>query len=180
MALPSNEFKQAFGSHIYEYAALEFGIKGTLGYILKIDTLEAFIIGEPYSSMALRNVAKSITKESSLSDQQKEKFVHILGEFGGQSRLRNYIAHSRWRKGDREGSLKPVGFDIRSGKAKMIGHDKDEKDYTAAEIKQEADKLKKLAAALVYFHMDCGFTSIGDLAQEAGFIIDENNPDKSD
>ena len=160
MSIPPKRFFEAFGEIGYHYASLEFGIKATLGGMLNIHTFDALIITEPHTSFALRNVAKSIAKACLvITDADKEKFVHIIGEFGKFGPLRNTVAHCRWRKGDRRHSLRPIGLDIRSGTAKLLGYDPSEKDWTSAELRAEAVSLIKLNAKLVMFQRSSGLAA---------------------
>ncbi|MFN3726646.1 MAG: hypothetical protein ACK4SZ_10110 [Allosphingosinicella sp.] len=151
----------AFGQIVHFYASVEFGIKACLAGILEVPLIESLIMCEPYSAAQLKNVAKSITKESRLSDKDKETFCHIVGEWSGFSSLRNQIAHNRWSRGSRPGSIIPVGIDIRSGRAIWIVKE-DSRDWLAPELSEEADKIGKVNARLQRFHNETGIAEIID------------------
>lgn len=53
---------EAWGRIIYFYAALETLLKIAIAALANISYLDAIILTEPYSAMALRNVAISLTK----------------------------------------------------------------------------------------------------------------------
>lgn len=159
MKILTTEHYTAFGLVTHCYASVEFGIKATLGGILELPFIEALIIAEPYSAAQLKNVAKSLAKESLLSKAHQERFVQIVGDWSGFSSLRNQIAHCRWQKSERPGAIRAVGVDIRSGTAKWIVTE-ETRDWTAKELMEEALKLTSVNERLQKLHEEAGIQEI--------------------
>ena len=155
----------AFGTITHSYATVEYGIKATLGGILEIPLVEALIVAEPYSAHQLKNVAKSLVKESMLEKSHQDRFIEIVGNWSGYSSIRNQIAHCRWTTGDRPGSVRAVGIDIRSGTAKWIVRE-DTRDWTAKELGQQSLELADINAALKKLHADAGIQEIMERKDE--------------
>lgn len=156
MAVPTKAQFEAFGTIVHFYACAESGIKITLTGMLDIDLVELLILTEPASSFDLRNVAKSIAKQRCTKPKELERFIQIVGDLGAFGPLRNAIGHSRWTKGKRRGSIKPLGIDIRSGSVRLVGKEPDERDWTAKELKAEGQKLRAINQRLVQFMRDNG------------------------
>ncbi|WP_069055334.1 hypothetical protein [Bosea sp. RAC05] len=152
----TEEHIAAFGSIIHYYAYAESGIKITLAGLLDMDLREMLILSEPYSSMNLRTVAKSIVKERLGPGKEADQFIQLIGELGTFGPLRNAIAHQRWTKGARPGSIRPFHLDIRSGSALLKGQSDTEKDWTAAELAAEGDRARKLNASIVRYMQSSG------------------------
>jgi hypothetical protein len=159
MSILSTAHYTAFGLITHCYASVEFGIKAGLGGVLEIPLLEAMIVTEPYSAATLKNVAKSLIKDSALTESHRERFIYIIGDWSAFSPLRNQIAHCRWERGDREGAVRAVGLDIRSGTAKWIVSE-GTRDWTAKELHHEALKLSDINARLQQLHADAGLHEI--------------------
>lgn len=155
--LLSDKHFEAFGRIVSAYASCETGIKLSLAGILNALPHEIMILSEPYSSLGLRNVSKSIAKLRLPQDHQ-EQFMQLIGEFGGYAQLRNHIAHNRWTRGTRIGSIRPVQMDIRSGKAKPKGYDPEEPDFTLEEIGLRANQLFELNSKIVEFMIGAGLS----------------------
>lgn len=143
-----------FGGIIHYYASAEAGIKIGLATVLGVELIDVMILCEPYSSLDLRNVAKSISKAHEPITPEVERFLQLIGDFGAFGPMRNLIAHSRWKAGQREGSIKPTRLDIRDGKARAYGMLEDERDWTAPELFEEADKLVDLNRRIGQFLTD--------------------------
>jgi hypothetical protein len=143
MATPSDAHLLAFGRIIHNFASVETGIKLILSGILDAHIDAAFIAFQPYSATDLRNVAKSVAKER-LKPELAEQFCCIVGDWFASNGLRNVIAHSRWTDGARPDGIKPRRLSIREGRADWIGEDLQERDYTAADLEREAEKLNAI------------------------------------
>lgn len=165
MAIPSEEFFTAFGAITFHYANVEYGIKATLSDMLDIHIFDIMVMAEPYNALSLRNVATSLTKESTLTAEEKAAFLSIVEEFGKLAPIRNTVGHSRWKEGRRPRSIKPVGISIRSGTAKLIGSNDDERDYTSAELMAEADRLRDLNRVLAFWHSSAGMQGLREKRQ---------------
>jgi hypothetical protein len=161
--LPSNpsDWKGAIGVFVMHYAAIETEFKLILSAIMDLSIYEFSILSEPYTTQDVRNVMRSMVKHKLPPDQpEREKLIQFVGAFNTFSRLRNQIAHSKWTLGERSGSIKPLGVDIRNGKAKFIGNDPGEKDYTASELVDQCARIGKLYDDLVEFKMKSGYNDI--------------------
>jgi hypothetical protein len=145
-----------FGAIIHYYATAESGIKMGLACVLGIELIDLMILSEPYTSLNLRNVSKSIAKVREPITPEAERFLQIVGDFGAFGTLRNLIAHSRWREGHRAGSIRPSRLDIREGKARVYGLGEEEEDWTVADLWAEADKLVDLNRRIQAFLVDVG------------------------
>ncbi len=74
-----------------------------------------------------------------------------MGDWSGSNTLRNTIAHSRWTDGDRPGSIKPRGLDIRQGHARFVGESEQERSYTAGELNTALAQLASVNERLKRF-----------------------------
>ena len=177
--LLSDQHFEAFGRIVSAYASCETGIKLSLAGILNALPHEIMILSEPYSSLSLRNVSKSIAKLR-LPKKHQEQFMHLIGEFGGHAQLRNHIAHNRWTRGTRPNSIRPVQMDIRSGKAKPKGYDPEERDFTLEEIGLRANQLFELNSKIVQFMIGTGLSEILENRLEAERLAIQPNNDGGD
>jgi hypothetical protein len=159
MCIPSDAQLRAFGAVIYEYAAVESGLKMCLSGILDIPLDLVLILTEPYSADQLRRVIKSVVKDYRLADSGLDKLVQIVGDIKPFGPLRNLIAHSRWTDGTRPGSIKPRGLPIRRERAVFYGDGPDERDWTAKELESAADKLRAINLRIVHFSEEMGLTA---------------------
>jgi hypothetical protein len=64
--------------------------------------------------------------------------------------LRNDIAHNVWRKGRRAGAIKPMSMSAR-GALKLLGSEHNEREWTAPQLKAEAQKIHELGVDLAKF-----------------------------
>lgn len=159
MATPSDAHLRAFGSIVYQYATVETGLKICLSGILDTSLHIALILTEPYGSLDLRRVIKSVAKEHDWPDGGLDRLVQIVGDLKPHTALRNNIAHSRWTDGGRPGAIKPRGIDIRQERAVFIGNDPDERDWTAEEMMASAEALAALNRRILQFMDDMGLTA---------------------
>jgi hypothetical protein len=159
--LTSHHF-EVFGRVINAYATVETGIQIALSGILRVHLSEAMVITSPYSAAQLKNVAKSIAKIK-LRPELAEQFVSLVGRWSAHSRLRNDIAHNRWTKGGKPGSIKPVYINIRDDKARFGGYDEEERDWTTDEIGKAFNQLASINEEIKTFLVDSGLDDIIDL-----------------
>ena len=159
MHVPTGKQLDAFGRIINYYADAETGIKIALAGMLEIDMFELLVLTEPYSSLDLRNVAKSIAKHRFDAGRERDQFCQLVGDLGAFGPLRNNIAHSRWTKGERRGSIKPHRVDIRSGVVKFHGAEEGERDWTTKELQAEVLKLLLLNRRIVQFMQVTGIAA---------------------
>lgn len=166
MAIPSEAHMAAFGRVIHHFAFVETGIKIAISGILECDLGAVLIFSEPYSSLDLKNVAKSLAKER-LKPEHCEKFVQIVGDWSKFASLRNVIAHSRWTDGDRPGTIKPRSVKIRQGRADWIGDDPSETSYSAADLEDVVTDLRKVDQRLRDFLTSSGLQAIIEAKTDA-------------
>ena len=73
--------------------------------------------------------------------------------------LRNDIAHNVWRKGQRAGAIKPMSMSAR-GALKLRGSEHNEREWTASQLKAEAQKIHELGVDLAKFMRRYGLVSL--------------------
>lgn len=116
----------AFGGITYNYARIEGILEIIISDMLNIDVGTTVIITEPYSSLDLRNVIKSLNRVCVLPNKLNEELAQIVGDLQSFSGLRNNIAHSTWTDGDRPDSIKPshrapTSYDDKDTYQRLIG-----------------------------------------------------------
>lgn len=183
--LISHDHLYLFGGITHLYAMAELNLKFVLAGILKVDLSTIMILTEPYSSHQLRNVLSSLIKNpgvipKTLGPKNYERLVGLIGQFKSFGALRNNIAHNHWTAGKRPGSIKPMRLDIQSGKAKHIGVDDTEKDYTVSDLRKEAESLEKLQRGVYDFFDDTGLREIIEEKMEESKIVIESSAGNSD
>ncbi|WP_340110196.1 hypothetical protein [Pikeienuella sp. HZG-20] len=147
---------EAWGRIIYFYAALETRLKIAIAALADITILDAVILTEPYSAMALRNVATSLTKKRNLPAADAERLLNIIDEHQNYSKLRNAIAHDWWTTGDRPASLRPAHLTIHGGKARGTGYGEGEPDFILEDFGRAADELLSAGERLRAFVIERG------------------------
>lgn len=160
MAIPSDAHFKAFGALIHNYASVETGLKIVLSGILNAPLRLVLIMTEPYSALNLRQVLKAVAKEHEWPDKHLETLMQIVGDVKPISPLRNQIAHCRWTEGARPDAVKPRRVDIREERARYYGDDEDERDWTAAELDEQAEKLIAINLRLIQFLSDTGLQTV--------------------
>jgi hypothetical protein len=160
MATLSDEHFRAFGRITHYYASIEAGLKITIGGLTGARMADTLIMAEPYTSLQLKNVVKSLNREIPLPRDGNSVLSQIVGDFTSLSTIRNAIAHFRWAQGVRPHSIKPIHLDIRSGKAVFRGNNPEERDWTPEELLAEAEKLEALDNKLRQFVKDYGLFDI--------------------
>jgi len=121
MAELSDDFARAFGHLVYQAANVETGLKVCLAAMLNIRPVHVLALAEPYTGPQLRQVVKSLAKSSPWPDGALDRLVELIGRSKANKNLRNHVAHSRWTKGTREGSIKPMGMKINNEKIEPSG-----------------------------------------------------------
>lgn len=158
MSPVTDEFLLAFGDLIHQAANVEVGLKVSLAGMLDIRPTLILLLAEPYSGAKLREIVKTIAGEQSWPDGALDRLAEIVGRSRQHTTLRNHVAHSRWHKGVREGSIKPIGLKLKNDRAAYFGHLDDERDWTAEEIRACASQLRKLCAEILDFNDEFGLT----------------------
>ena len=149
-----------FGAITHYYAKAEVGLKIVMAGLMGADLVTVMALTEPYSSLDLRNVLKSLNKAGAfpheLSPEERNRLTHLIGTLQSFGKLRNNIAHNIWRDGDKPDSIKPVYIDIRSGKVKEVGADPEEKSYTRDDLLNETMRIEQLVSDITQFLEDTG------------------------
>jgi hypothetical protein len=109
---------------------------------------------------AKRDAFKNLLVHSGQPDAQIERLRGYLGELQKHNDLRNNIAHAIWRDGARPGAIKPMRAITRGGKGEFIGHDNDERDYTALELADIADQLARNYNKFLDYLVEIGLAEI--------------------
>jgi hypothetical protein len=148
-----------FGAITTGFAKAESTLKLALAAILDTDPATAHIISEPYGSIDLQNVLRSLAKIH-LEPEDAEKIVSLTGVLKTHRTLRNHIAHNQWTCGTRKGALRPVRIDIRQGHAAPAGFEDDTKDYTLPEIYAAAEELSDYSEKVLGAFHELGFMEI--------------------
>mgnify|MGYP003657661768 CR=1 FL=1 len=166
LLLNRNHF-EVFGRVVHVYAVVETAVQIALSGILRLPLHQTMILSAPYSSLQLKNVAKSSAKEC-LTPEHSQTFCNLVGQWSAHSQLRNSIAHNRWTRGSRENSIRPVFINVRAGKAKFGGYEDHERDWTIEEMAQSFEELAKLNERIKKFLRDSG------LEQTIASMLDDN------
>jgi len=154
----SDDFARAFGHLVYQAANVETGLKVCLAAMVDIRPVHVLALAEPYTGPQLRQVVKSLAKSSPWPDGALDRLVELIGRSKSHKSLRNYVAHSRWTDGVRDGAIKPIGMKINNEKIETFGHKDDEKDWLPNEIMKAAEDLRKFCGDLIAFNDEFGLT----------------------
>lgn len=153
--LLSDEHLRCFGSIVNLYASAEDFLKLCISEMTGAEITDVLILTAPYSALHLKNVIKSLVKERDLDDGLMAAFEHIIDEFSESSKIRNYIAHSRWTQGNHKAKIRPTGVDIRQGRLIMLDRVKTP-EYSLKDLQNREGKLQDLCAAIVFWMFESG------------------------
>jgi hypothetical protein len=152
----TQEHFYVFGYIVSNYAKVEQGFKFIVAKIIGVPRHVAVLLCEPYSTLSLRNVVSTIHTAYAVPDDLRERLATHVKEFESFGPLRNAISHNIWREGTRQGSIKPMRLNIRSGSPKYVGADDAERDWTLDELADEAERLNALHNAQMKLLKDFG------------------------
>lgn len=159
--LLSDDHFNLFGRITYLYADLEVGLKFLCSAMLRIDSGIFMMLSEPYNTRDTRNIVTSIANAATFeNEEEKALIVQFAGDLKGASKLRNYIAHCKWTKGNRENSIRPFILDIRSGKIVTKGINPEDEDFTLDDLIKAHDNLAGSCKRLRKFITDYGYEAI--------------------
>lgn len=155
----------AFGGIVYVFAKIEFALQAMIGALagtsLQVAVFMTGELGYRAKHNCLSNLA-SIARPGIV-----EELDVLLERVQRYSALRNHVAHSLWKPGLRPTSIKPIGVNPRSGKARILGVMDDEKEWTLEEIWNEGHQLEVLHKELFDFFERTGLkASIDRLLQD--------------
>ena len=151
----SDEHLRCFGSIVNLYANAESFLKLCISKMTGADITDVLILTAPYTSMHLRNVARSLAKERDLSNDLVALFEHMIDEFAASSTIRNYIAHSRWTQGKHKAKIRPTGVDIRQGKLVLLDRVKTP-EYSLKDLQNQEKKLQDLCSLIIAWMLESG------------------------
>jgi len=173
----------ALGGFMTRYAAAEMEIKLILSAILDLSIYEFAVVAEPYSGATLRNVAKSIVKlKLAPDDPMRDKLLQAIGTLYSYSTLRNQIAHAKWAPGRRPDSIQPLYVQTRSGRARFVGSNDEDDDYTTEELVNLANEVKAINNRLYDLKLEGGYNAIieRNMSRKRYSIEDEGGNSSSD
>jgi hypothetical protein len=136
-----NPHYSAFGAIIHECARYEYLMVGITAKILGLKVIQASVMMADLPYRGKLATFKATIKLHDLKPEQREKIIWFLGNMSKHNQLRNHIAHSTWKRGDRPDSIKPLGCDVRSGEAVFLGIGENETDYTLQDLEGVAMDL---------------------------------------
>jgi hypothetical protein len=142
--LLQDEHFRAFGAIMHTFARHESLMVGVISVLMNADIPFVSMITAELPYRGKVDTLKAMMKVKLLPAAQIEKINGYLGELKKWNALRNAIAHSTWKEGDRPGSVKPFGLSVRGGDATFTGLEEEERDYTAEELINIANQLINL------------------------------------
>ena len=133
----------AFGAIIHLFARHEFLMIGIVSALTGATIFHTAMLMAELPYRGKRDTVLALIKLL-LSHTQVEQIKGYLGQLHTWNALRNSIAHSTWVEGARPDSIKAFGMSVRGGEADPKGVGEDERDYTAKELNDISDQLKRL------------------------------------
>jgi|APSaa5957512535_1039671.scaffolds.fasta_scaffold59591_3 hypothetical protein len=101
----------------------------------------------PRKREVIRNLLPIHVPDKSVVDEH-------LREIERLNKIRVLVAHSIWVEGKAAGAIKPAG--VKGRKLEFRGYEDNEKEYTAKELTEEAQKMMNAADALANLMRDSG------------------------
>jgi hypothetical protein len=151
----SDEHLRCFGSIVNLYANAEDFLKLCISKMTGAHITDVLILTAPYTSLHLRNVARSLVKERDLDEELIALFEHMIDEFAESSKIRNYIAHSRWTQGKHKAKIRPTGVDIRQGRLVLSDRVKTP-EYSLKDLQNQEKKLQDLCSLIIVWMLESG------------------------
>jgi hypothetical protein len=125
---------RAFGAIIHCFARHEALMVGAISKLTGADVVLLSMVTAELPYRGKRDTLLALIKEKPLPKEQIERISGYLGELHKWNQLRNAIAHYVWKRGDRPGSVKPMGLSVRGGEAAYRGIEPSDRDYTKQEL----------------------------------------------
>jgi hypothetical protein len=147
----------AIGAIITLFARIEAGMEIAIAAFTDVEMWTVLVMTSDSGYRQKRAILQTVSQYPKIPRPSSKKFEKLLNAIHKRTKIRNLVAHATWANGRRPGSIKPVTHSIRSGKPKTKGHRKNEKDYTAADFWEEANKIRKVASDLQDFLVESGF-----------------------
>lgn len=155
----TDEHFHAFGRIAHIYANVEVGIKCCTGGMLDLTSYHAMAIAAPYQAYSVASVAKALAPEC-LTTERSKQFIVLVNRWFDYTALRTAVAHHRWHEGSRPKSIRPTFYEVKTGQLELKGFAEKERDYTARELLEIANKLYDLNVEVITFLKESGLDSI--------------------
>lgn len=136
----SQEHYTAFGRIVHAFARVETILAEAIRCLLKMSTEQAAVSLSQYGYEQLRGLLQAMIEEASAPKNHKEEFLDLIAAIHKKAPLRNNVAHSVWRAGRKDKTIKPFVLKMK-GKMFVLGTHHNEKDWTAEELHAEADDI---------------------------------------
>lgn len=141
----TDDHLMGFGAIINSTAILETTLELLILRLIGSDPIKRQ--AETANAMILMSKLQTKAKTDFLKTLDGEAFswsgtglTAILDDLKPKTDLRNNVAHCEWVPGKRPSSIKPI-FVGAFGKLRLLGGQDNEKDWTAAELKNEANEI---------------------------------------
>ena len=152
----------AFGRVCHAFARVESIYEAAILTSLELLPYQAAMTLSQYGYEPKRQLLFAIIEETDAPDALQKKFKSLIESIGKKSALRNNVAHCVWRKGSRDGAIKPYVIKTKSRLLLLGGDDDTERDWTAQELHAEADEILERASAFKAFLVDHGLFPAGN------------------
>ena len=96
-----------------------------------------------HSYDSLKNLLRVCIDHADLGEADYKEINDLIDKIHKKSLLRNNVAHNLWVKGRRTKSIKPLVIKTKSSLL-IKGVDHNEKEWTSAELRAEADEVLRL------------------------------------
>jgi hypothetical protein len=137
----TDEHLLGFGAIVHMFARHERLMVGIMSRLMNAHPYQVAQITAELPYRGKRETLTAMIKQTKIDAKHVERVCWFLGELHKHNHLRNAIAHSMWKRGGREGAIKPFGLSIRGGRTTYQGMDDDERDYIASELIAVANEL---------------------------------------
>jgi hypothetical protein len=104
----TSEHLAAFGVVIQAFVRADHLIQAAIAGVMKVNPAPVAVLIAGMSYSARRDALLALLEVTALPPKQAEMTKGYLADIHKHSKLRNWIAHSHWTQGSREGSVKPL------------------------------------------------------------------------
>jgi hypothetical protein len=155
----TNEHYAAFGRIINLIADIDGLLDGIIMAMVQAKQ-EQFVLPllTMLSSKSKIDYITAMAKDSTMSPAVVNELEKLMDRIGKAHRLRNQIAHCTWAPGRKPGTIKPFLMRAR-GALELLGIEHNEKQWTAQELEDEANRFRKLGIELDRFMKRNGLIS---------------------
>lgn len=139
------EHARYFGHIINIFARIEHQMMVCVAGMLASDLGTAHILMADTHYRQKQQTVRHLNTTIGINGYANQELVAILDDLHKISKLRNWIAHAPWVKGNRPDAIKPMQIKLRGERPKELGHWHNEKGYTSLELRAEANRLEKIS-----------------------------------